>query len=81
MLPCFWPAAKAAFYEVYNTYVDAQAQAIGSSADNDWARWASTSHVNGDESLGYQAAVNKLKSNLRRRIDQMENEVANMMPE
>ena len=76
-----WPAARAAFVDVYDNYVTARASQINASADSDWTRWGGSGRtVNKDESLDYWPAVDKLKANLLRRIEQMDGEVENNMP-
>ena len=67
-----WPAAKAAFQAVHDSYVAAQAAAIKSSVTRDYQMWGpSGKTINGDESDSYDYAASKINSNLQGRIDQM----------
>ena len=70
-----WPAAKAAFTNVLS-YVTTQAAAIKSSAQRDWNMWGCTTTINGDESLTYDAAVQRLYNNLQAHITSMDNAVS-----
>ena len=73
-----YPIVRPLLRDVANNYVLTRAAEIKASVERDWGMWPTDVNANGDIGKSFDQAVNSLKSNLNRRLDQMTNEVNNM---
>lgn len=73
-----YPIVRPLLRDVANNYVLTRAAEIKASVERDWGMWPTDVNANGDIGKTFDQAVNDLKSNLNRRLDQMTNEVNNM---
>ena len=72
-----WPAAKAAFLDVANSYVPTTAASIRASVANDVQIWGAAGNtVNGDESLGFTDAYTAIANSIRTRVSRMDSIVS-----
>lgn len=73
-----YPIVRPLLRDVANNYILTRAAEIKASVERDWGMWPTDVNDNGDIHETFDQAVNSLKSNLNRRLDQMTNEVNNM---
>ena len=67
-----WPAAREAFREVLQNYIDELAEYTKESVSVDWQMWPSELNVNGDKWMSYDYAVQGIKESIRKRVDRMD---------
>ncbi|MBO4571207.1 MAG: CotH kinase family protein [Bacteroidales bacterium] len=84
-----WPSIKAVLNQVCSEYSsfytssNPDAMPLAVSIDQDWVNWKNLGgqpSSNGDEELGVWAAFSRLTYNLQRRINQMQTEIDNNIP-
>lgn len=73
-----WPIVRPLLRDVANNYIETRAAQIKSSVTRDWEKWPTTNNTNLDINMSFDEAVASIKSNLNRRLNQMNTEVDNM---